>query len=529
MSFFRYKPLESSLASVYGFMSDEQGNEKFIAGKNQMPNGYNTDYLRKDLQCLNEGILKGQVDTVKTNLNNALSFIADYFDFFDSPDILNTILEIFLQSDFVKASIQILENDTDFDDISYLFEIYNRLFDIIPEKHPLQDCITTDLLISIMNITISPSKYLHYNHRDEGLTLNSLFGTINNIPVEKYNTFRANGISAIRVLCKTRNDLMNFTMEKILPHLYNSFIEKDDESPEATFEVVNLYSTVVCYLNIDFTVDDLIPFMNVFMKRLILEKKPQTESICGLMQCVSRNPGIVDEFTKSPLFENLNTILNYITEYNSETTLEIQKHTIVFISEMFEKGSYPAKMELSKFLKWERFNMIGQKSKNDLIQHIFCKSTHKMLHYTPALANILYSKGILKTITNICTSSSFETRNAAFECFIECVTILDSTQISDLISNKEMIETLIEFVSEDDDSKTALILNTLSTLLRVGENTTIIKILIANGIFSQIEEIADLLQNVENPELFNAADSLYNDIQICKQEMDEFEEVGDLV
>ena len=109
------------------------------------------------------------------------------------------------------------------------------------------------------------------------------------------------------------------------------------------------------------------------------------------------------------------------------------------------------------------------------------------------------------------------------------VLILDSTQISDLISNKEMIETLIEFVSEDDDSKTALILNTLSTLLRVGENTTIIKILIANGIFSQIEEIADLLQNVENPELFNAADSLYNDIQICKQEMDEFEEVGDLV
>lgn len=539
---YKYQDEDSKLNRNISFL--QYRNDQFNnLDSNQIPSDYDINDLKLDLKCLNEGIGNGQIDTVKTNLNNALNFIGQFYDsgYFEDPQgVSKQILEAFIEFGFMENTIEIIRNDTKIQDIIYLFEILIRIFLLIqyvqdekneeevPLTQYLQDQVTNELLLEITNIVLDPKSILSKestNALEFGqVSLTQLFTTTYDIPIDQYNKIINLGIAAISTLCSDRNDLMEFTYTKICPSIYDSFITNGEAESDTIFEIVKLFGVIITYFNYELLIDDIKPFLALFVLELNVDKETCFLSLQGILQCINRNPGVADEFPKTSLFEQIN---NLLVKYDEE----IQNIVLILITEILCRASKPAKEELARYVKWELIRDICYDQNKIKIRHSLCRAIPKIINHANFIENAIYDSQLIHVIISICINSHFELKKEAFCSFLQIIQFLTTAQISDIMENDELFggffKILNEFLIDVDDQTAIDIIHTLTYIFQIGTETNIIKKLNKQIFFKDIEENVELLQNSDNEELSDISSKFIDDLAIYKQELEEALETGE--
>lgn len=501
----------------------------------EMPEDYDINELKNYIENLTNGVDNEQIDTIKTNLYSITMFLGRIFDLVDSQETANDILDSFNDSNFIDDAIAILKNDPSVDNIVNLFEIILRVFNLIIEYHPIQDKVTQDLIIPIAEIVKSPSIILPEPKRNifsQNITLFSLYETNEGVKCEDYDQLQTLGISALANLCSSRNDLLEFAYYNFCPMLYNSFIEGANGCSDAIFELIRFFDIILAYYSTEFTTDELKPFTEALIVGLKMEDDEfRLCSLKGLIYCVQRNPGIADEFIKKSIFEEIHELLRSQSD-------EIQSETLIFISEIFCTASRTARNELAKNINWRLVNFIGQnepkilsdsidqKNNGPKAHYTFCTAISEIMEYSPWLIDDIFNSGICDTITSMCISGNFNLKDHALQKFLKIAPKLSSIQIDQLLNNNELIELLVEFLIDVKDETSIVILNTLSKLFSDKCSSRVVQHLYENGLFEQIEQTVELLQNVENDELVIAASDFSDLLTKYKQSLEEENEVG---
>lgn len=519
--------------SFYKFFENDESPQAIIGDQDHDDvRDFPIDHLKESLQSLVNSTDNYDQDAISIALRKIDEIFTTYSPIFYSPTVSQTLLDIFVEFNFIGSAISILQNSEDPVSFSVLFNILALLFDVwqyhktFSESHPIAQFVTQEILDCIARIVLNPTSMIPEDVMTERIrssyhntSLTSLFGTTDTIPVGLYHSLRGNGLRAITELSKTNPELILFALETFFPPFFHEFIENNPGE-----ELLKEFS-YLCQIFLQSTPDiEQTEFfqilIDIFIRTITINNQPNSCSMYSLIQCINKSLEIIELLIQSPLPDNFNL---FIKSQNEDALI----YALELFSILYDNGNPEQKMRLQQAINLDLIAAIGTKeSFSNQVQITFCKTIYRIINHNPQNIQIIYEKGIVHSLIKFCIESGFNVKIEALIPLTRCVQFLLTSHLDHLIRNTKLIDCMIQFITDVDDQSSICILDALSFILEVGPSPEIIQYLFSAGLKEQLCESVELLKNVENIELMEKAEDFSDKFLNADRELEDLADLG---